>query len=322
MAIQPGFLLAIYLLTTCAHAQETDQYSVPPIPLEDMGAEIGREAMENLKEALQETWGSAKKLNAAEISRAIGKKLMTPFSAPVDLWTGKTESRLGRPISFSPPYQESAFYGMQSPLPFAFRFTAPTIRAFSVYFGTDKLDHFFKHGLEYYEEYREAIEEGRGIDEAMRRAVQVGINQEHGFWGQLSSGVYSNGDLAADFGGFQLLRNLTESIELGGLRYPPLLFQSALGDWVLRADVKAATFLKPFFTDRLNEALNPSVYVHDLKRLKAGIRSKCDSFLRFYGYTNDSMGSVLESYMESLRTWSGIDYGALLPETSVMTECF
>lgn len=56
----------------------------------------------------------------------------------------------------------------------------PTFYTGGVYFGADKLGHFFPNGLRYYERYREALDEGLSEEEALARAIQVGIDQEKG----------------------------------------------------------------------------------------------------------------------------------------------
>lgn len=66
--------------------------------------------------------------------------------------------------------------------------------------GSDKLTHFFAQGYEYIEVYREC---------GLNAAVQHGIKTEKGKYGLSGNGIYSNGDLAANYSGLLFWLNLT-----------------------------------------------------------------------------------------------------------------
>jgi hypothetical protein len=104
--------------------------------------------------------------------------------------------------------------------------------------------------------------------------------------------------------------NLTREITLDGKSRPPLLVL-ADGVWKLneRVDPREAV-LKPFISNHLNEALNPSHYVN-LFGFRSTIRrtvkrEACPQWRKLYP---DRSAADFETVTEGLKSWSGEDYG-------------
>ena len=70
--------------------------------------------------------------------------------------------------------------------------------------GSDKLTHFFAQGHEYIEVQR---------TEGLQAAVQHGVSTEEGKYGLKGNGIYSYGDLSANYSGFLFWNNLTHPTE-------------------------------------------------------------------------------------------------------------
>ncbi len=75
-----------------------------------------------------------------------------------------------------------------------------TVRIANILMGTDKPDHFWAQGYDYYM----ASKRGRQTD----RAVQWGTASERGGYGLLTSGVFSYADLAANWDGYRFYTQL------------------------------------------------------------------------------------------------------------------
>lgn len=89
------------------------------------------------------------------------------------------------------------------------------------YVGTDKFGHFFDTGYDY---YHQAFRLGKGEPAALR----FGERTEWGIYGYKTTGVYSYGDLVANYQGFQFWKHLTD--RYGG-KPDQVFFQCEDGNW-------------------------------------------------------------------------------------------
>ena len=107
--------------------------------------------------------------------------------------------------------------------------------------GTDKLDHFFDQGYEYWYLSKD------GTNTA--RALAYGVNSERGLFGITLSGVFSFGDLRGNWQGYQFYKNLASY-------------------FVVRPDGRMAQIRSFDWADwidwQFDEILNPSYYTPEL----------------------------------------------------------
>lgn len=88
---------------------------------------------------------------------------------------------------------------------------SPTIEMNGVRMGTDKLSHFFSEGWWYYKWYRKFRRAGLSTEAAERRAIRRGIWWERTTLGLVSSGVFSLGDLEANYQGMRFMVSLCDA---------------------------------------------------------------------------------------------------------------
>src|SRR5262249_27848261 len=187
---------------------------------------------------------------------------------------------------------------------------SPTVKLYGSEFGTDKIAHFFQQGYTYYKIYTRAVATGVSPDEAERKAVSWGQISEHTFYGTLVSGVYSNADLVANYAGMRFYQGLTSEIRIGTTIYGPVLVLRD-GVWIFNErDNHNRELLKPFISDHLNEALNPSIFTEFLG-LRSWVRRtvknrSCKQWLTKYPALSQP---EVAAKSESLRTWFGDYYG-------------
>lgn len=140
----------------------------------------------------------------------------------------------------------------------------PTIKMNGAYVGTDKIGHFFSQGRKFYGRYL------RHGDEV--RAARRSIITEKYLFGQLTTGVYSNADLVANYEGYLFYRGLFHDDIVAGKR--------AIFRWMDGKPVKQRNFT---WSDHVNafwdEAINANHYdrlllPHVRKRLIA----LCDQY--------------------------------------------
>lgn len=76
-----------------------------------------------------------------------------------------------------------------------------TIRIGEVYLGIDKVSHFFGFGRRYYQRYLRLRAAGVPEQEAHERVIRAGIAQESSLVGGFVDGIFSAGDLEANYQG-------------------------------------------------------------------------------------------------------------------------
>lgn len=139
-------------------------------------------------------------------------------------------------------YQMSIHNGFA--FPYFFLPMARTIRVGDVYFGIDKLCHFFGFGRRYYQRYCRYIREGLSEEEAMKKVVLWGIFHEDNLVGKLVDGIFSHGDLEANYQGFLLARDLC-----GG---DPPYIENIDGKWKLVRKIDFRDYINPGFDESYN----------------------------------------------------------------------
>lgn len=142
----------------------------------------------------------------------------------------------------------------------------PTIKVGGVHFGTDKIGHFFSQGRKFYGRYLSMGDEAK----AARRSILT----EKGLFGRLTTGVYSNADLVANYEGHRFYRSLFHDGVVTG--------KEAIFRWRAGVPVKQRSFT---WTDHVNpfwdEALNANAYSPRLlPYVKKQLLRLCDDFHR------------------------------------------
>jgi len=185
---------------------------------------------------------------------------------------------------------------------------SPTVNIYDTQFGTDKIAHFFQQGYSYYKIYKHATDNGFAPNEAAQKAVRWGQMTERAFYGTLVSGVYSNADLCANYVGMKFYQNLTRSVKIGDSTKPAVLLIED-GIWQFNEKVELREILiKPFFSDHLNEALNPSIFIVGLRSFVRRTVRKQSCKQWFEVYPNLSKTGIMNK-SRALMLWNGEDYG-------------
>lgn len=193
-------------------------------------------------------------------------------------------------------------------------FRAGTVSAGEHVFGTDKIIHFINVGRIYHGKYETRIRRGLPEKEAIKSAIastsRNPLTSESGVLGMLSTGILSNGDLAADYAGLMFYRNLTETVRIGPRTLPPMLERDG-PYWRVRSQ-PGPDFFVAFVTPHWNEVLNPNKYArYTSARMRALVRERCPQALDWYrdprGQRRDR--AQFEAIERELATYYGNDYG-------------
>lgn len=193
-------------------------------------------------------------------------------------------------------------------------FRSGTVSAGGVVFGTDKLIHFINIGRIYHGKYETRIARGLPEKEAIKSAIastsRNALTSEDGVLGMFTTGIVSNGDLAADYAGLMFYRNLTETVQIGPRTLPPMLLRDG-PYWRVQIEPDSDFFVA-FITPHWNEVLNPSKYArYTSARLRALVRERCQDTLAWY---RDPRGqprgrAQFEALERELATYFGAEYG-------------
>jgi hypothetical protein len=330
------FLCAALLLQSIS-AFETDQYNLPSPALADIGDEVSEYAEQNLKKAvdkinteiaarqscLENKTVKSKRIKcespdrerakleflrsndavAREVYNLLGSGFV-PFTKS-GTWMNSHRFK-AQPARYKTSYAKSIFVI----IPTNYLTISPTVKIFDAQFGTDKIAHFFQQGYSYYRIYKRAVAKGIAPDEAVQKAIRWGQMTERTYYGTLVSGVYSNADLCANYVGMKFYQNLTQAVKIGDTMKPAVL-QLKEGIWTFdeSIDLRKA-LIKPFLSDHLNEALNPSIFnklfgLHSYVRRAVRKRS-CKQW--FDQYPNLSQADLNQT-SQALKLWYGEDYG-------------
>ena len=336
LLIKPGLISAF----------ETDQYNLPPVPLADIGDEVAEYTEENIRKAIIKLNGeiavrqacientSAKKakcdsldserqrvayLRSDEaVTREVFKLLgdgIIPFTKS-GTWMNSHKFR-AQPARYKTSYRKSIFVF----LPTDYFTISPTVNMYGTQFGTDKIAHFFQQGYTYYRIYKRALAKGQSAHEAEQKVVRWGKMTEHTYFGTLVSGVFSNADLYANYAGMKFYQGLAKSAKIGPNEVPAALKLND-GYWTFNESVKAV-LLKPFISDHLNEALNPSAFIPGLRSSIRGIvrKQSCPQWRALYP---NRTKNDFEETTKSLVNWHGEDYGfkASKKFVTIANTCF
>jgi hypothetical protein len=347
-----AFFLGLVLLGRCltVSAFETNQYDLSPLPLADIGDEVSdhveqklREAIDRLNSQIEKAETCLKRVTDSKsepcdaaaaqakleylrsneaVTQAAYEALGTgipPFST-METWTKKHRFQ-NKPARYKVGFWKSLFLLW----PANSSTSSPTVNLYGSEFGTDKITHYFQQGYTYYKTYNRALAEGATGQEARRKAVRWGQKTEDTFYGTWITGVYSNGDLFANYVGMKFYQGLTRELETANESRPAILILKQ-GLWAFNEHLNLReALLKPLISDQLNEALNPSIFSARLGlrwfvRRKVSNRSCARWFNRYPGLTR----AGLEEKSRALTSWYGEDYGFTGSEhfITIANTCF
>jgi hypothetical protein len=314
-------------------AMETDQYNLPKVPLADIGDEVSeyletsfRAAIEkiNAEIALCESClngtatkqtkckSAAKERERLEFLRsndAIAEAVYklhgdgSIFITHIGKWLN-SHKFTATPARYKTSFTDSIYVTM----PIDYTFLSPTVKIDGIEFGTDKLDHFFQQGYQYYKIYNKAVAKGMKPDEAVKKAISWGRKTERTYFGYWVSGVYSNADLYANYVGLKFYQSLTKPIQIGDKTRPALL-DLVEGKWQIAGGVTLRDeLLKPFITEHMNEALNASGFIAIVYPVvKRVVRKQACATWRAAYPTLTQTDFAARS--KALELWHGEDYG-------------
>lgn len=255
-----AWLLAWTVLAAPASAYETDQYSHRLVEIADSRPILSELVNQALADVVEEWRGPPDPLRFARrvyaklgglhwVDRIERQAMRDPRVERLPQTRYRSIFR-GAPVSAT---RVNFFFGI-----------GRTLNLAGSLVGSDKLGHFFSQGFKYYRRHRAGWSE----DELLAR----GRYAERWLFGQLTTGVFSNADLVANYEGYLFYRSLFEDDIVPG--------KPAIIEWL----GSGARLRRPFdWRDHVNaywdEALNPGLYDGLLKhRVLGHLAELCESY--------------------------------------------
>ncbi|MFN2500642.1 MAG: hypothetical protein ABR530_01375 [Pyrinomonadaceae bacterium] len=332
MRLVIALMLSVGLLFNCIPVAtfETDQFNLSPMPLADVGEEVTEYVISQLQEAVHDVNSriaeteaclaaprkrgcdllddERKRLRYLRSNDAVAKAVYDLVSGSNLLTTKfgnwmRAHKFRGQPSSYKAPFADT-IYRLR---PSDYLTLSPTVRLYGHEFGIDKLEHLFQQGHQYYTRQREAVDSGKSLSEGSTKAIEWGKLTERTYYGLLTSGVYSNADLTANYVGLKFYQGLSNPVPIGGSR--PAMLRLVDGKWAVANRATLHQYLlKPFISDHLNEAFNPSSYaIYLYPSVRRIVRDKaCAQWRRVLPELDMQ---ALVSTAKALELWHGEDYG-------------
>jgi hypothetical protein len=245
--------IAVFCLPLFAYAYETDQFSNRLQPLEDCTDLLDGRVNQSIENAIRDWRGprnERKVVNA--IYHDIGGR---HWVDRIERWAMQSDEvdRL------TPDRRDSIYRG--HPL-WATRVAAlfgvgPTIKVNGVLIGSDKLGHFISQGRKFWRRYQKYGDEAQ--------AAEHSAFTERALFGQMTTGVYSNADLVANYEGHRFFRSLFEDGVVPG---KPAILAWRGDHWVVQRPFTWADHVNVYWDEALNiNHFDGLLYPHMKERL-------------------------------------------------------
>lgn len=240
-------LIGLLLFTVSAHALETDNYLAWDVSLPDSAEEVNDFMASKIEEALELANTSDKTYSCEQITLKIAKQFRTtPTSKSLEEFVGemldkenihpKTPKFLELSI-----LHKTRFYLKYSGL-------SPNLQIDGYYFGADKLSHFASTGRRYFKRYLKLKNKGYSEEDAQKAAIRYGLLNERSVLGWWASGVFSYGDMEANYQGFLYYKRMCLSGE------NTYLTQDESGKWRLTEKPDLREYVSGYWDETFNHS--------------------------------------------------------------------
>jgi len=236
-------------------AYETDQFTNRLAPLADSTALLDEQVNQSIEEAVVDWKGPR---NDWKVVTAIYNDIGGHhWVDKIERWVMKSEEieRL-QPSRRDSIYQGHPLWATRVAAVFG---VGPTIKVNGVLIGSDKLGHFLSQGRKFYRRYQKYLDESK--------AAEHSAYTERALFGQMTTGVYSNADLVANYEGFLFYRSLFEDDIIPGKS--AILAWTGEG-WVIQRSFTWADHVNEYWDEALNiNHFDKLLYPHMKERLEA-----------------------------------------------------
>jgi len=253
------FLISFFTVSLSpAYAYESDQYETLGIELKDATEVLNTLIQAEIEEVVQ-LWQGRERDDlelAFDISSRFSRRQLEVWgidSSHIESYSSGHNSVYNNVSPWFAPIQYS-------------KGLAPTVSVNGVHLGLDKLTHFFGVGAL----YLHVAKQYDDSDEGKRAAINFGEKAERTYWGSMTTSVYSNADMVANYEGFRFLRGLFTDNTVSGK--PALLVWDDNGPRVQRP-----FDIRDYVNDYWNEVYNPNSFASTISsQITESLEAFCD----------------------------------------------
>ena len=234
-------------------AYETDQFSHRLEPIDDSTATLDAKVNQTIQDIVNEWEGT--KNNWAFVNEVFHRIGGHHWVDKIEAWVMESPEidRL-RATRRESIYQGHPFWATRVAGLFG---VGPTILVNHQLIGSDKLGHFLSQGRKFYRRYLISADE--------EKAAKQSAFTERALFGQMTTGVYSNADLVANYEGYLFYRSLFE--DNIAAEKPAILIWSE-DQWHIQRDFTWADHVNPYWDEALNvNHFDNALYPHMKTRL-------------------------------------------------------
>ena len=246
-------IAALCLAPLCAGAYETDQFSHRLRPLQDCTGLLESWVNQSIESAIRDWRGPRDERKVVDaIYHDIGGH---HWVDRIERWAMKSDQvdrlTLDRydSIYHGHPVWATRVAGLFG--------VGPTIKVNEVLIGSDKLGHFFSQGRKFWRRYLTYRDEAK--------AAEQSAYTERALFGQMTTGIYSNADLVANYEGYRFYRSLFDDGVVPG---KPAILAWQTDRWVLQRPFVWADHVNEYWDEALNvNHFDQLLYPHMKERL-------------------------------------------------------
>jgi hypothetical protein len=220
-----------------AHAYETDQYTNRHIHIEDSTAVLNAKVNETLRKIVAEWDGDHDPMQF--VDEFYGNLGGRHWVDRLERWAMQSPDveklEVGR---YDSVFSDQPFWATRVVKFFG---TGKTIKVNDELIGSDKIGHFISQGRKYYRRYVRY--------ESEERAAEQSAYTERAIFGSMTTGIYSNADVVANYEGHRFYRSLFEDGVIPG---KPAILRWEDGGWVKQRDFDWADHVNAYWDEALN----------------------------------------------------------------------
>lgn len=238
----------VAVLPVTSFALETDNYLAWKTELDDSGEEINQLITDEIESALEWSNGLSTPQSCEAVTFQIAHRFKTTPKRKI--FEDKLDHSLAERKMMYPDYTKylsESIYRNTSRFYLKFSGLSPTVQTNGIYFGIDKLSHFGSTGRRYLKHYLKKLDAGYSREDAIQSAIRFGLSNEAGILGLWPSGVFSYGDMEANYQGFQFYLSLCLEGE------KPLL-ENVDGKWKLVSSPDIRKYVNPNWDETFNRS--------------------------------------------------------------------
>jgi hypothetical protein len=214
MSTRIALITSLCLLSANLWSAEVDHFNTPTTKLVDSLPKINHQSNSYLAEAIYEA-NAEGRCDEDLLYKRMRKRFHNHIKGDLVPWMNEIEEVEGQRVH-NTIYREYKWY-QSIVLGLVYRIgKAPMgyiVNLGGKYYGTDKFEHFFGKGFSYFTKY---YKEGKSID----HILDYGAATENGLLGASMTGVYSYGDLGANFNGMRFWNHvLQKNDDILGKKY-------------------------------------------------------------------------------------------------------